>query len=380
MLYLDFAASAPIRPSVLGILEKSFRVDFANASASHKLGREVAKKVENCREFFLKTVRGDSLYDFIFTSSATESNNTIIKGIKLKEGDKVFLCGGDHPSLVLPGKNLSRSGVFVEKIPLKANSQIDQEKFLSILDPRIKLIILSEVNNQSGVFNDCVILAKKIKDLNKEIHIHLDAVQSFGKFDLNLEHGLFDSISVSSHKIGGPKGIAGLFIKKNLQIVSLLEGGNQEFGLRSSTLSAPLILGFETALFECIENREKKFSKVKNHSQILREELKKRIPSIIFPFGDVSTSSPFILVFVIPGISSDILLRHLEAKNIYVSSSSACSSKIKDFNSSYVELGLPLDLNKNVLRVSFDERINDDDIFYFIKTFDEIYGDLRHLI
>ena len=380
MLYLDFAASAPIRPSVLRILEESFRVDFANASASHKLGREVAKKVENCREFFLKSVKGDSLYDLIFTSSATESNNTIIKGIKLKEGDKAFFCHGDHPSIVVTGKNLLRTGVLVEKIPLKADSQIDQEEFLTLLDDKIKLIVLSEVNNQSGVFNDCGILAKKIKDLNKEIHIHLDAVQSFGKFDLNLEDGLFDSISISSHKIGGPKGVAGLFIKKNLQIVPLLEGGNQEFGLRSSTLSVPLILGFETAFLECIENRKKNFLLAKNNFLIFREELKKRIPSIIFPFGDVGTSSPFILVFAIPKISSDILLRHLEAKNIYVSSSSACSSKIKDFNLSYVELGLPLDLNKNVLRVSFDERINEDDIFYFIKTLDEIYGDLRHLI
>jgi cysteine desulfurase len=380
MLYLDFAASTPIRSSVLGILEESFRIDFANASASHKLGKEVAKKVENCREFFLKTVKGDSLYDLIFTSSATESNNTIIKGIKLKAGDKVFLCEGDHPSIVGPGRNLSRIGVFVEKIPLKVDSQIDQEKFLNLLDDQVKLIILSEVNNQSGVFNDCIILAKKIKDLNKEIHIHLDAVQSFGKFDLNLKHCLFDSISVSSHKIGGPKGVAGLFIKKNLQIVPLLEGGNQEFGLRSSTLSVPLILGFKTAFLECLEDREKKFLKAKNNFQLLRVELKKRISSIIFPFGDISTSSPFILVFAIPKISSDILLRHLEAKNIYVSSSSACSSKIKDYNLSYLELGLPLDLNKNVLRVSFDERINEDDIFHFIKTLDEIYGDLRHLI
>jgi cysteine desulfurase len=380
MLYLDFAASAPIRARALKILEESSRLDFANPSASHKFGREVLKKVESAREFFLKSIKGTSSYNLIFTSSATESNNTIIKGIKLNHGEKVFLCQADHPSLTVPGNNLTIKGIKVISIPLKSDSSIDEERFLELLDDSVRLILLTQINSQSGVINDCFNLSKKIKKMFKNIHIHVDAVQSFSKLNISLEDGSVNSLSVSSHKIGGPKGIAGLFLKKGSEPLPLIEGGGQEFSLRSSTVPAPLILSFKEAIQECLENQDKKLSEAKENYLYLREELKRRIPDISFPFGDLSNSGPFILVLVMPRISSDIILRHLESKNIYISSTSACSSKIKGDNPVFKELNLSSEFYKNVLRISFDERVERKSILKFIESIEKIYLDLRHLI
>lgn len=380
MLYLDFAASAPIRTRALEILEESSRLDFANPSASHKFGRDVLKKVEGAREFFLKSIKGTSSYNLIFTSSATESNNTIIKGIGVRQGEKVFLCQADHPSLTVPCNNLSKKGVKVLSIPLKSDSTIDEGRFLELLDESVKLILLTQINSQSGVMNDCFNLAGKIKKLFKNIHIHVDAVQSFSKLNISLEDGSVNSLSVSSHKIGGPKGIAALFFKKGNEPLPLIEGGGQEFSLRSSTVAAPLILGFKEALQECLENQDKKLFEAKENYFYLRDELKRIIPDISFPFGDRSNSSPFILVLVIPRISSDIILRHLESKDIYISSTSACSSKIKGDNPVFKELNLSPKFYKNVLRISFDERVERKNLFQFVEAIENIYLDLRHLI
>ncbi len=380
MIYLDYAASAPIRESALRILDESLRLDYANSSAAHTLGKKISKKVENCRDFFLKTIGGEKHYDLIFTSSASESNNTIIKGIRLNRGNKILLCGGDHPSLVIPAKKLEEFGVIVEKIPLNKDSTINQENFLAQIEDQVKLVLLSQVNSQSGVFNNCDILAKAIKEKSKNIHIHLDASQGFGKFELNLDNGFYDSVSISAHKIGGPKGIGGLFIRKNIKINPLIEGGDQELGVRSSTVAASLILGFKEAFSECLDNRQEKFFQTKVKYERLRKRLKEAIPSILFPFGDPSNSGPYILVLAVPKISSDILLRHLEEQNIFVASSSACSSKIKGENPTFKELGLPSELNKNILRVSFDDRVSMEDLSVLIDKIEKIYLDLRHLI
>ena len=380
MLYLDFAASAPIRTKSLKTLEETTVRDFANATASHRFGKEVLKKVESAREFFLKKLKAQFIYNLIFTSSATESNNTIIKGLGLTKGEKIFLCQGDHPSLVVPANNLSKAGILIQSIPLHSDSTIDEEKFLSLLDDQVKLILLSQVNNQSGILNDCFNLAKKIKKSFKNIHIHIDAVQGFSKFRISLEDGTIDSLSTSSHKIGGPKGIAGLFIKKGKEPLPLIEGGGQEFGIRSSTLASPLILSFKEAFEDSMEDHENKFQQVLSNYLFLREELKKGIPEIIFPFGNVLNSSPYILVFVIPKISSDILLRHLESKDIFASSTSACSSKVKGDNTVFKALNLPGEFNKNVLRVSYDERVSREELSEFVGIFENIYGNLKHLI
>ena len=361
MIYLDYAASAPLNEKARVILMKSQDKDFANPSSAHLLGRMARDKIEQSRNFFLNYLNADDYY-FIFTSSATESNNTILCA---QEG--VLLSYAEHPSMVEVCRKFSRN------IPLLSSGKIDHEALKNLINEKVKVIALSHVNNQSGVINDVDSISGLIKHHFPAIHIHVDAAQSFGKLPLSLQKGTIDSVSVSAHKIGGPKGVGGLYFKKGTNLHPLLLGGGQENGWRSSTNATPLILAFRGALeqdFVEMTNRLQRF----NCS--LRSSLQQLIPGIVFPFAQ-EESSPYILTFVLPGISSDIVLRHLEREEIYLSSTSACSSRVKGENEIFTNLGIPFAWHKSVLRASFGELTTEEEIMVFAQKLAGVYKKLQ---
>jgi cysteine desulfurase len=375
MLYLDYAATAPVRAAALKVLIDKFTNDFANPSSAHKLGKKINKEIEVIREGFIKSLKADK-YNFIFTSSATESNNMIIKGLEYIQGDSVFLCFGDHPSILAPSKTLEKRGVELKPIPMDSNGAVDLEKLVGSLNESVKLINLTHVNNLSGNYLDVVTAAKKIKAKFPSVFIHVDSVQGFGKFPLDLSGGEIDSITVSAHKIGGPKGISGLYLLKNTKVSPLLDGGGQEFGLRSGTLAGPLMFSFYEAFKDISNNLEEHLEHVRSLYTQIKTTLGEKIPGILFPFPN---GGPYILTMVIPGIPSDVLVRHLEMADIFVASSSACSSKIKGFNPTFEALGIEEKYHKNVIRVSFNETIKSEEVDVFIKNILEILNDLTFL-
>ncbi|RLA63569.1 MAG: hypothetical protein DRQ88_01625 [Epsilonproteobacteria bacterium] len=375
MLYLDYAATAPVRGQALKVLKEKFTNDFANPSSSHKLGRKINKEIEAIREGFIKSLNGDK-YHFIFTSSATESNNMVIKGLDYVKGDQVWVSFGDHPSVLAPVKTLETFGVKIVGIPTDSYGRVDEEKLIFSLNESVKLIILTHVNNLSGNYIDVVSLARKIKKTRPDVFIHVDAVQGFGKYPLDLSGAEVDSISVSAHKIGGPKGISGLYILKNKTINPLLDGGGQEYGLRSSTLAGPLMFSFYEAYKEISHDQKKHFEYVKILYEKVKEMLGDNIPGVLFPFP---YGGPFILTMIIPELPSDVLVRHLEMIDIFVASSSACSSKVKGFNPTFQALGIDEKYHKNVIRVSFSEIVKLESIDFFIEKVLEILNDLTFL-
>lgn len=371
MLYLDYAATAPVREKALEVLKEKFTTDYANPSSSHKLGKKISQEIEAVRAGFLKSLKADK-YNFIFTSSATESNNTVIKGLEYSKGDQVWACFGDHPSVLSPAKTLEKFGVEILPLAIDEEGLVDEEKLLDSLNESVKLIVLTHVHNLSGNYTDVVALAKKIKVKFPKVFIHVDAVQGFGKFPLDLSGGELDSITVSAHKIGGPKGISGLYFLKDSKLTPLLDGGGQEFGLRSGTLSGPLMFSFYEAYKEISGNIEANLTHVKSLYQKIRDN----VPGALYPFPH---GGPFILTMVIPGVPSDVLVRHLEMEDIFVASSSACSSKIKGYNPTFEALGIEEKYHKNVIRVSFCEKNKMSEIDYFLEKFLEILNDLSFL-
>jgi len=322
---------------------------------------------------YLGASTGDRL---VFTASATESNNMVIRGIGLKEGDTAAVCSADHPSVTVPAQQLAAQNIGIKEIPLKPGGIIDEQVFLQSLDPPVKLVVLSHVNNQSGVVTDVVGLSREIKKINPGIHVHVDAAQGFGKLPISLcksQTGI-DSLCVSAHKIGGPKGAAALYLRNGVNVAPLLYGGGQEEGYRASTHAAPLIFSFCEAAREAVENLESSLAHVTGLNRMVRERVKKKIEAADFPFAE--TSGPYILTFLLPGISSDIILRHLEQKDIYISSTSACSSRIKGTNAVFTALHIPPDRQKNVLRVSFAKQTTRAEVETFCDTLAIIYDEL----
>ena len=375
LLYLDHAASTPLRPGALRVLEASMREDFANPASAHQLGRDLLQRIESCREKFLEFLgagKGDKL---VFTGSATEANNTITRGIGLRAGDSVIISFADHPSVTAPMEILAKRGVKVIELPLHMDGTPDEPALLKLLDKAVRLLILTHVNNQSGTITDFCRLSNEVKAVIPHTHIHVDAAQGFGKIPFSLKDGQIDSLCISSHKIGGPKGIAGLYLRGGVQLSPLLYGGGQEEGLRSSTQAAPLILSFYEAAADAMNTIDFSLEGLTALNQLARDWLEERISMVQFPF--VKHSSPYILTLILPGVSSDIILRHLEQEGIMISSRAACSSRIKGVDPVLTALHLPIDEHKFVLRVSFSHETTCMDIMRFCETLKAIYDDLK---
>ncbi len=347
MIYFDNAASWPILPSVMEVLGQSLQNDYANLSAAHSMGKDLFERAESMRQDFLKMVAAPEGYQFYFTGSATESNNWAIWQLNLKSGDKVFYSRADHPSLTVP---LETSAAQLNLIPRRSDGRIDLPAWLEKLAPDTRAIFFTWVNGQSGHLEDIAEMASELKKRCPHLYIHIDGVQGFGKHLVSLHNGCIDSFSLSSHKIGGPKGIAGIYFRK-APSRALLCGGGQEAGMRAGTPAFPLIVGMHAAAQRMHANREEFLLKIKQ----LNHEARSRLSShreISFPFAE-EYCSPYIATLTVAGIPSDVILRHLEMEQVFCSSTAACSSKIKGINPVFSDLGIPHDLHKHVLRLSF---------------------------
>lgn len=375
MNYFDHAASTFIYPEVLDLMAKSFKEDYANPNSQHQFGSNLLKKIEEARSHFLVALKCAKSDLFIFTSSATESNNTVVRGLEFKGGDVILYSKADHPSIVDPIEKLALDkNLILRQIKLNENGSIDIEKFKNNLDKDVKLVALTHVNNQSGVINEIHILSQLVKE-NTSAHVHVDAAQSFAKIDLAIPETV-DSVSITAHKIGGPKGIAGLYLKKSHRVKPLLLGGGQEGGFRSSTQAHTLIIAFAKASEISLGKKEKSLTKIKNIRDIAQSSLSKIITKSIYPFEN---TSPYIFTFIVPGIPSDVLLRHLEARGFILSSTSACSSKQKGLNPTFSALNISEKFHKNVVRLSFSNDTSTESINDLVKAFSDVWNDLKFL-
>lgn len=186
-------------------------------------------------------------------------------------------------------------------------------------------------------------------------------------------------MSITSHKIGGPKGVAGLYLKKGHKVKPLLLGGSQEGGFRASTQVYPLIAAFTLASKISLAKRDEAFQSLKKIRKDFEDSLKKILPKVQFPFPYENTS-PYILTFILPGISSDVFLRHLETQSFYLSSTSACSSKIKGFNPTFAALDIAENYHKNVIRLSFGMDTNSESVNELSDAIARVWSDLKYLV
>lgn len=347
MIYFDHAASTPMRAKSLKVLKTSLEEDFANPSAGHRLGKSLMKKIEKSRNDIRDSLplSGGLKYEFVFTGSATESNNMVAACLSSMKG-LVLYDEVNHPSVTNSVLGFCSKAVSFAKDNLKSIlKDLGKEEVVGLC--------LSHVDGQSGLVTPVEEMAKIVKNHFPKCWVHVDGVQAFGKVEFKFNSRLIDSYSISAHKIGGPKGVAGLFFSPLLKgLKPLLKGGGHEKGLRSSTPAAPLIYAFSEAVVEVFSNFHVESTQVLKVKNSLKESLISISGDISFPIEECEVSD-YILLVKIKNVSTDIIMRHLEVKDIYVASSSACSSKIKGANSGYSAIGIPEQFHKNLLRISF---------------------------
>jgi cysteine desulfurase len=377
LIYFDHASSTKIFPDVLKSYNDSLQRDFANPSSSHKMGRELTTRVEKSRQGLLKSLGLEG--ELLFCGSATEANNLVIQSAPLKEQKIVWFSRGDHPSLVAPIKDLEKKkDILLKALPILEDGSLNWDSFLKELDSNTGLILGKVVHNQTGIFHSWDEYLPQIRKMSPKAWVHLDASQAVGKVDLSWKKGTPDSLTFSSHKVGGPKGIAGLFhSRKNL--TPLFYGGGQEKGLRSSTVAASLIFALEKAVRLHIDIMNKRKDDFLSWNIMLRQGIKEFYPKAEFPFP-LEKTSPFILGILLPGVSSDILLRFFEERNVYLSSSSACSSRVKTLNPSLMDCQIPQKDHKYFLRLSLGFDTERKQIEAFLNHFKEIMDHLSFYV
>ncbi len=379
-IYLDHAATTPMLNEAINALTQSCSEDFANFSSGHSLGTALRKKVEQVRQLILEALGADGDYQVIFTSSATEANNLIAHHFKMKAQGDIFITSADHPSMVMPWTQDKNHSLNVYKIDLDKNGAVDLKKYQSDDFKEAAFVGLAQVNNHNGSIQPLSQISSLVKKGHNRSHFHVDGVQAFLKIPVSLRKLNVDSYTISAHKIGGPKGIAALIIKNGFSLEPQWFGGGQESGLRPSTVPVPLIMSLGAAINAQSKTIEPGYKVVKGLKDQLKQLVEDNLPDAKVLFSDLeAVLTPYIATLYIPKIPADILVRHLSEQRIFVSTSSACSSRNKDNFAVYQALNIDEKYFKNIIRVSFSKQSTQIEIQQFINKLASTIKELEGL-
>ncbi|MEG0371116.1 MAG: cysteine desulfurase family protein [Clostridium sp.] len=350
-IYFDNSATTKPHKEVIDEVVDCLENYYANPSAAYKIGIEAEKKVKVARENVAKLICAMPS-EIVFTSGGSESNNAAIKGI-VKSGDHVIISSFEHKSMIQTVNELESEGVEVTLLPINSSGIVDIGVLESGIKSNTKLVSIMHVNNEIGAIQPIKEISKIVRSKSKKARIHVDAVQSLGKIKIDVNDMGIDMLSISSHKIHGPKGVGALYIKKNMVLKPLISGGGQEMDRRSGTENVPGISGFGVACKLAISDFEEKSNIVKS--------IKERFIEGLHDIDDIIINSPVdknhihnILSVSFGGIRGEVLLHSLEDYNIFVSTGSACSAK-KSSDKNYVlpSIGLNDKYIKGTIRFSF---------------------------
>jgi len=330
-IYLDYAATTPISLEVKEVMINHFDT-FGNPSSLHHLGVVAEKLIKQARKQ-VSDALGVNEREIIFTSGGTEANNLAIQGLTLNRTNVRYITSQiEHPSVLGTFEWLEKNGADVVYLPVDEQGRVMLEALKSALSKETVLVSVMAVNNETGTIQPVQEIGTMIQTFNREfqaqVRFHVDAVQAFGKFTLMPEKLNVDAMSISAHKIGGPKGIGALYVKKGINLKPLMFGGQQEQGVRPGTENGLGIVAFGKAAELAKNHMAQRESYVKEIKATFIDALMQE-PEIIINGTVDASASPYIINLSVMGVKGEVLLHTLEMKGLYVATGSACSSKKK---------------------------------------------------
>lgn len=366
-IYLDNSSTTMVCKSAIDKMVDIMNNNYGNPASLHTKGICAEKEINIARENIAKTIKCTP-QEIYFTSGGTESNNLAIFGAvksKHKLGNKIITTTIEHPSVLNCIHELENNGFDVIYLHPDCNGIISDNDIMNAIDSKTILVSIMLVNNEIGSIQNINTAAKAINKHTSPALLHVDAVQAFGKLPIKVNKLGVDLLSISSHKIHGPKGIGALYIKKGVNLRPITFGGGQENGLRSGTLATQSIAGLGEAV-NSLPNIDDEFEKI-SKLNTLATSLLKDIPNI--SMNSSIFSIPYILNFSVGNIRSETLLHFLASKNIFVSSGSACAKG----KPSYVLSEIGLDKNRidSSIRVSFSRYNTEDDVYCLANALKE---------
>ena len=379
--YLDNSATTRCSEGAAAMVMKVMREDFGNPSSMHTKGVEAEHYIREAKDFFAKNLKVDEK-EIYFTSGGTESNNLALIGSAMankRSGNHLITTSVEHASVDNPMKYLEEQGFEVTYLPVDQDGIVSLEALKEALRPETILVSVMYVNNEVGAVQPVDEIAKLVKDYDSKIIFHVDAIQAYGKYRIWPKKEGIDLLSVSGHKIHGPKGTGILYVNSKLKIHPLILGGGQQKGMRSGTENVPGIAGLAEAAKECYENLDEKIDRL----YALKERFAKQIEEL----DDVKVngrtgrdSAPHIVSVSFRDVRSEVLLHALEEKGIYVSAGSACSSNKPAVSHTLKSMGIEKDLLGSTIRFSFCFETTEEETDYCVRELRELLPMLRRYV
>jgi cysteine desulfurase len=351
-IYLDHAATSPIREEVLEVMLPFFGARFGNPSSTHRWGREARVALDEARERVADAL-GARTDEICFTSCGTEGDNMAVLGslhARRLEGRNVVAASAiEHKAVLAVVHSAAREGALERLLPVTGDGMVDTNAVGELLREDVAVCSVMWVNNETGVIQPVETIAERAKNVGAVFHT--DAVQAFGKLEINAARQPYDLLTVSGHKIGAPKGIGALFIRRGTKLEPLMHGGAQDRGRRPGTENVAFAVGLAEAMALAAAEREREGARL----QALRDELevaiREQIPDAVF-HGRNAERAPHIANVSIPGADSEALLMGLDLKGIAASGGSACQSGSVGASHVLEAMGVPPEIARCAVRFS----------------------------
>lgn len=376
--YFDNAATTRVLDSVKDIVVKTMTEDYANAAAKHIKGMEAEAYIRQARAEIVKTLKVQEK-EILFTSGGSESNNMALIGTAManqRAGKHIISSNVEHASVYNTLGYLEEQGFEITYLPVDEKGHISLEELEEAVRPDTILVSVMYVNNEVGAVEPVEEISRVIKKKNPKTVFHVDAIQAYGKYVIRPKRQGIDLLSVSGHKIHGPKGVGFLYMDEKVKIKPLIYGGGQQRGMRSGTENVPGVAGLGVAAREMYTSHEEKL----DHLYGLKEHMMTRLgelEGVHINSEPGRASAPQVVSVSFEKIRSEVLLHALEERGIYVSSGSACSSNHPGVSGTLKGIGVKQEWLDGTLRFSFGLFNTKEEIDYSIGVLQELLPVLR---
>lgn len=376
--YFDNSATTRCYDAVKEIVVKTMTGDFGNPSAMHKKGVEAEQYVKNSAQILARLMKVNEK-EILFTSGGTESDNLALIGGAMankRSGNHIITTLVEHPAVGQPAAYLEEQGFEVTYLPVDERGVVKVEALKEALRPDTILVSVMYVNNEVGAVMPIEQIGRLVHEKSPKALFHVDAIQAFGKYRIYPKKLGIDLLSVSAHKIHGPKGIGFLYINEKAKVQPQILGGGQQGGMRSGTDNVPGIAGLGVAAQEIYRNFDENIEHMYQLKEHLAEGLSK-IENIKINGMALREGAPQILSISVMGIRSEVLLHTLEERGVYISAGSACSSHKRKASSTLTAMGMKKEQMECTVRLSFCAENTMEEADYFLQVLGEVVPMLR---
>ena len=377
-VYLDNSATTKSFEEVAQLVTRIMCRDYGNPSSLHNKGMEAEQYVRQAKEIIAKNLKV-SEKEIFFTSGGTEADNIALIGSAManyRAGRHLITTRVEHPAVLQTMRYLEEQGFKVTYLPVDKNGLIRLEELQNAVTRETILVSIMHTNNEIGALQPIAEAGNLIKKMNPNTIFHVDAVQGFGKFRIHPKRMNVDLLSVSGHKIHGPKGVGFLYINEKIKIKPIVYGGGQQQGMRSGTENVPGIAGIAKAVEKIYSNLDEDVEKLYEMKEYFINGVEK-IDGIKINGLRGRESAPHIVSVSVRGVRSEVMLHALEEKGIYISAGSACAARKPQTSETLKAIGVEKDLLHSTIRFSFSIFTTMEEIDYTLKTMYDVIPMLR---